>query len=161
ELVYPAVVGPRYAGGADPARDTWMANPHLPAGAGVPYKFDLGVHLETGVGLKAVTSPSHAVDVSYASASRADVKVPAPPSAGDGDLVLRSGLADAKIQTGLLLSPRQPDGAGYFALMMEPPQRPTADQIPPREFIFLLDVSGSMHGFPLDTAKALMRKLLG
>jgi Ca-activated chloride channel family protein len=161
ELVYPAVVGPRYAGGADPARDTWMANPHLPAGAGVPYKFDLGVHLETGVGLKAVTSPSHAVDVSYASASSADVKLRDPATAGDRDFVLRYRLADDKIQTGLLLSPRQPDGAGYFALMMEPPQRPTADQIPPREFIFLLDVSGSMHGFPLDTAKALMRKLLG
>ena len=27
--------------------------------------------------------------------------------------------------------------------------------------MFLLDVSGSMHGFPLDTAKALMRNLLG
>ena len=45
--------------------------------------------------------------------------------------------------------------------MMEPPRRPQAAQIPPREYIFLLDVSGSMHGFPLDTAKALMRNLLG
>ena len=45
--------------------------------------------------------------------------------------------------------------------MMEPPRRPTQAQIPPREYIFLLDVSGSMHGFPLDTAKALMRNLLG
>jgi Ca-activated chloride channel family protein len=45
--------------------------------------------------------------------------------------------------------------------MMEPPQRPTAAQIPGREYIFLLDVSGSMHGFPLDTAKTLMRNLLG
>ncbi len=45
--------------------------------------------------------------------------------------------------------------------MVEPPQRPTAAQIPGREYIFLLDVSGSMHGFPLDTAKTLMRNLLG
>ena len=37
----------------------------------------------------------------------------------------------------------------------------TAAQIPGREYIFLLDVSGSMHGFPLDTAKTLMRNLLG
>ncbi len=44
--------------------------------------------------------------------------------------------------------------------MMEPPQRPTAAQIPGREYIFLLDVSGSMHGFPLGTAKVLMRGLL-
>jgi Ca-activated chloride channel family protein len=161
ELVYPAVVGPRYAGGADPARDTWMANPHLPAGAGVPYKFDVGVHLETGIALRAVSSPSHGIDVSYPSASSADVKLKSREGAGDRDFVLRYRLADDKIETGLLLSPRLPDGDGFFALMMEPPQRPTLAQIPAREFVFLLDVSGSMMGFPLDTAKALMRKLLG
>ena len=33
--------------------------------------------------------------------------------------------------------------------------------IPPREYVFIVDVSGSMHGFPLDTTKALMRDLLG
>ena len=36
EFVYPTVVGPRYTGGADPVKDTWMANPHLPAGARFP-----------------------------------------------------------------------------------------------------------------------------
>jgi Ca-activated chloride channel family protein len=34
-------------------------------------------------------------------------------------------------------------------------------QIPPREYIFVLDVSGSMRGFPLDTAKTLMSELVG
>ena len=29
-----------------------------------------------------------------------------------------------------------------------------------REYLFVVDVSGSMHGFPLDTARALMRDLL-
>src|SRR5262249_52253016 len=145
---------------ADPAKDGWMANPHLPAGQPESYKFGLGVHLETGVGLKAVSSPSHAIDVSYASPSSADVKL-RDAGGGDRDFVLRYRLADDKIETGVLLSPRDAAGDGFFALMMEPPQRPTPNQIPPREYIFLLDVSGSMHGFPLDTAKALMRKLLG
>jgi Ca-activated chloride channel family protein len=31
----------------------------------------------------------------------------------------------------------------------------------PREYVFIVDVSGSMHGFPLDTAKALLRDLVG
>jgi Ca-activated chloride channel family protein len=162
ELVYPTVVGPRYAGGADPAKDGWMANPHLPAGQAAPYKFDLGVHLETGVPLRALASPSHAIDVSYASPSSADVKLRSSDGGGgDRDFVLRYRLAGDKIETGVLLSPRDAAGDGYFALMMEPPQRPTPNQIPPREYVFLLDVSGSMHGFPLDTAKALMHKLLG
>jgi Ca-activated chloride channel homolog len=163
EFVFPTVVGPRYAGGADPQKDRWMANPHLPAGAPSPTRFDLGVHLETGVGLKELSSPSHAIDVAYASANVADVKLRAGQQelAGTRDFVLRYRLAGDKIESGLLLSPRGADGDGYFALMMEPPQRPTLAQIPSREYIFLLDVSGSMHGFPLDTAKALMRRLLG
>src|SRR5213595_291403 len=31
--------------------------------------------------------------------------------------------------------------------------------MPPREFVFLVDTSGSMNGFPLDTAKTLVRGL--
>ncbi|HEX4403651.1 MAG TPA: VIT and VWA domain-containing protein [Polyangia bacterium] len=160
EFIFPTVVCPRYTGGADARKDAWMANPHLPAGALSPTRFDLGVHLETGVGLKEISSPSHAITVAYASANVADVKL-RDESGGNRDFVLRYRLAGDKIESGLLLSPRGADGDGYFALMMEPPQRPALAQIPSREYIFLLDVSGSMHGFPLDTAKALMRRLLG
>ncbi|HVZ73632.1 MAG TPA: VIT domain-containing protein [Polyangia bacterium] len=160
EFVFPTVVGPRYTGGADSQKDKWMANPHLPAGTPSPTKFALDVHLETGVGLKEVTSPSHAIDVAYASANSADVKLK-DAGGNNRDFVLRYRLAGDRIETGLLLSPRGPDGEGYFTLMMEPPRSPTPAQIPGREYVFLLDVSGSMHGFPLETAKALMRKLLG
>jgi Ca-activated chloride channel family protein len=33
--------------------------------------------------------------------------------------------------------------------------------VAPREYIFVVDISGSMHGFPLDTAKAMLRELVG
>jgi Ca-activated chloride channel family protein len=36
----------------------------------------------------------------------------------------------------------------------------TPDMIPPRDYLFVVDVSGSMHGFPLEVSKALLRKLL-
>jgi Ca-activated chloride channel homolog len=158
ELVYPTVVGPRYGGGADPARDGWIANPHVKSGAPQPYRFDLRAHVETGIPLKELASPSHKVNVTYQGPARADVRLEGSDN-GNRDFVLRYRLADDKIETGVLLW--EGGGERFFALMMEPPLRPQAAQIPPREYVFLVDVSGSMHGFPIETTKALMRKLLG
>jgi Ca-activated chloride channel homolog len=44
--------------------------------------------------------------------------------------------------------------------MIQPPKRALAE-LAPREYIFIVDVSGSMGGFPLDTAKLLMKRLVG
>jgi Ca-activated chloride channel family protein len=44
--------------------------------------------------------------------------------------------------------------------MSQPPKRVPVVDIPKREYIFVVDVSGSMHGFPLDTSKQLMKELL-
>jgi Ca-activated chloride channel family protein len=162
EFVYPTVVGPRYGGGADPKRDRWIANPYLPAGQPEPYKFDLRAHVETGIALKELVSPSHDVKVTYAGPNRADVTLNGP-GGGNRDFVLRYRLAGGEIETGALVwegPGRDGKRESFFAVMVEPPQKPRQNQIPPREYIFLLDVSGSMMGFPLDTAKELMRNLL-
>jgi Ca-activated chloride channel family protein len=44
-------------------------------------------------------------------------------------------------------------------LTVEPPRRVAPAMIPPREYLFVVDVSGSMMGFPLDTAKAVVKAL--
>jgi Ca-activated chloride channel family protein len=98
----------------------------------------------------------------------ADVRL-AQSGGGNRDYVLRYRLAGDRIETGLLLSGPldkggvASEGAGekFFAVMMEPPARADDADVTPREFVFLVDVSGSMNGFPLDTTKVLMRRLLG
>lgn len=45
-------------------------------------------------------------------------------------------------------------------LTIQPPERFEPEDIPPREYIFVLDVSGSMFGYPLDTAKELIHDLV-
>ena len=49
----------------------------------------------------------------------------------------------------------------YFLYMAQPPAEVADGDYPPREFIFVVDVSGSMNGFPLDVSKELLTNLVG
>jgi Ca-activated chloride channel family protein len=162
ELVFPTVVGPRYttdrAAGAAPL-DRWQRNPYLHEGEPPPGGFHLEATIDSGIALKEVGSPSHDVQVRYDSAQQAHVDLPREGgNAANRDFILRYRLAGASIESGILLF----EGAreNYFLAMIEPPQRVTAAQIPARDYVFIVDVSGSMHGFPLDVTKELMRNLL-
>jgi Ca-activated chloride channel family protein len=42
----------------------------------------------------------------------------------------------------------------FFLLTAQPPRAVAADDVPPREYLFVLDVSGSMNGFPLKHRQA-------
>ncbi|MFH2010122.1 MAG: VIT domain-containing protein [bacterium] len=156
-FVYPTVVGPRYGGGANPKTSQWIANPYLKAGSKVPYKFGLKLHLATPIGIKQVTSPSHKIQVMYENKHAANIGL-VGAQGGNRDFVLRYRLAGGKIETGVMTYNQ--GGERFFLMMMEPPTRVSTAQIPRREYIFVLDVSGSMYGYPLNTAKGLIRTLL-
>ncbi|MFA4901919.1 MAG: VIT domain-containing protein [Desulfobaccales bacterium] len=161
EFVYPTVVGPRYttktAAGA-PDSDKWVKNPYLHAGQPPPYTFGLNVELLSPVPIDKLASPSHDVEISYSGKTAAKIKIKDEKTAGNKDFVLRYGLAGGKIDTGLLLYPGQDEN--FFLLMMEPPAKVASQAVLPREYIFIVDVSGSMYGFPLETTKALMQDII-
>ncbi|HET6420499.1 MAG TPA: VIT domain-containing protein, partial [Geobacteraceae bacterium] len=163
EFVYPTVVGPRYSNkttaGASPS-EKWVQSPYLHEGEQPPYEFDLKVNIASGIPLKEIASPSHRVDISYQDPSRASVRLAqGEKSGGNRDFILKYRLAGGAIESGLLLSRGEKEN--FFLLMLEPPKRVTAEQIPPREYIFVVDVSGSMYGFPLEISKKLLRNLIG
>lgn len=161
EFVFPTVVGPRYTGGSAAAKgETWTANPHLLSGTPNPATFSLEATLSTTLALAEVTCPSHPVAVDFNSKDRAQVSISSKPGEDNAnrDFILRWKLGNDRVDAGLLLH-RGPS-TNHFLLQIAPPPRVGLDQIPPRDYVIVLDVSGSMAGFPLDAAKDLLKNLV-
>ncbi len=74
------------------------------------------------------------------------------------NFVLSYKLSGDQIESGLMLYEGLEEN--FFLLMMHPPKRFKDEDIPPREFIFINDVSGSMSGHPMDVSKALMKDMV-
>jgi Ca-activated chloride channel homolog len=184
EFVYPTVVGPRYSNQpADTATgaDRFVANPYLPKRQRNPTRLSLSASVEAGLPVQDVGSPSHAVQVTYGGPTRTALKLdPKETEPATRDFILRYRLQDASIQSGLLLDSGSSDASPtgtvvderggalprraedrFFLLMVQPPRRVAPAEVPPREYIFIVDVSGSMSGFPLDTTKRLLHGLFG
>jgi Ca-activated chloride channel family protein len=160
EFVYPTVVGPRYSSGQeDQSKSQWVKNPYLKQGSDPKTGFALRTRLAAGMPVKDISSPSHAVKVDYESPDTARISLNGQDFGGDRDFILRYRLDGDAIATGLMLFEGKDEN--FFLLMAQPPRRPAVSQIPPREYIFVVDVSGSMHGFPLDTSKTLLSGLIG
>lgn len=162
-FVYPTVVGPRYTGasaGAERPAETWTANPYLHEGEPPTYEFHAAVRLAAGLPIREVSCASHRMNTRFLGPAVAHLELdPLETRGGNRDLILKYRLAGNQIQTGLLLLEGEKEN--FFMLMMQPPERVAARQIPPREYIFIVDVSGSMHGFPLDISKRLLKDLIG
>lgn len=162
EFVYPTVVGPRYSNKPEataPPSDKWVANPYTTEGKKPLYTFDIKVNLNTGLPVKDVSCSTHETVLNYKSASQAEVSLkPGNESEGNRDFILRYRLQGDQIQSGVLLY--QGKNENFFLAMVQPPKRVSPSMIPPREYVFIMDVSGSMNGFPIEISKKLMRNLL-
>lgn len=51
-------------------------------------------------------------------------------------------------------------GCRYILGVVEPPKEIKPEQIAPREYVFVMDISGSMQGFPIETSKDLVNRIL-
>lgn len=161
EFVFPTVVGPRYSNkqeGDAQDHDKWLKTPYLHEGQEPPYAFDITATLRTGIPLSNVWVPSHEVTV-HKEGDRAKIKLsPEEKKGGNRDFILRYTLQGERIQSGLLLYPGEEEN--FFLLMLQPPKRVTPRSIPSREYVFIVDCSGSMNGFPLDVSKALITEII-
>jgi Ca-activated chloride channel family protein len=163
EFVYPTVVGPRYSTKPElssPVTEQWLAQPFTKEKEVPSYTFDISVLISGGMPLQDVRCESHKVNLLYKDPNSASLSLANTEKfQGNRDVIIKYSLAGGEIQSGLLLSNGTDEN--FFLLMVQPPRRLVPSQIVPREYIFIIDVSGSMNGFPLDVSKRLMRDLLG
>lgn len=162
EFVYPTVVGPRYSEKPEShvsLPDRFVKTPYRHQGQPPTGELHLTGTLSAGMPIQELSCPSHQVVSRISADGRAEVTLAdSERFSGNRDFILRYRLSGQKIAPGLLL--HRGDGENFFLLMAQPPQKLAAADMPPREYIFVVDVSGSMNGFPLDTAKGLMGDLV-
>jgi Ca-activated chloride channel family protein len=161
EFVFPGVVGPRYGGDAGhaTAEVEWIQNPYLAEGTPDPVTYRINVEMTSPLPINSLESSTHQLVTQWQDKQSVTVSLKDASNAGNRDFILRYRLQDEQILTGLTRF--EAHGENYFLLVSEPPTRVTPEQIPARDYFFVVDVSGSMAGFPLDTTKDLMTRLLG
>jgi Ca-activated chloride channel family protein len=163
QLVYPTVVGPRYsnkkASGASP-NDKWVANPYTSEGKKPTYTIDIAASITADMPIQDIHCASHKTNIQFDGVSSANIKLdPSEKYGGNRDFILDYRLTGNTVQSGILLYKGKKEN--YFLSMIQPPKTVNTEEIPPREYIFIVDVSGSMDGFPLNISKEILRKLIG
>ncbi len=159
EFVYPTVVGPRYVSPSQEG-EGWFETPYQHEGEEPFYKFDIGVRINAGMTVKEVECPSHkSLEINFVSGNTVLCDLPdSASSEGNKDFILRYRLSGDELESGMLLYKGEDEN--FFLAMVQPPKNPRDDQIPPREYVLIMDVSGSMHGFPIGVSKTLLVDLL-
>lgn len=153
ELVVPTTLGPRF----NPAsvKDAPRITTTYSQNGGV--KLGIRVHLDAGTEIEKVDVPTHTVDISRSGTKVADVKLKTADIT-NRDFVFRWRVVADTVKPAIFAHRESAAAPGYVSVMLEPKHDTKTDELAPREMFFLLDTSGSMHGPPLDAAKAAVKK---
>ena len=154
EFVYPGVVGPRYSTG----NEDWVEQSIAQLTVKQP-RFNIRTIVKAAVPVTDIRCSSHPVSISRPDPGTTVVSLANPQDEKTSqDYILQYSLRDRQVQSGLMYYDHGDEK--FFMLMMQPPGKIMPEDIPPREYIFIVDVSGSMLGFPLEVSKEILRKLI-
>ncbi|MBS1720302.1 MAG: VWA domain-containing protein [Armatimonadetes bacterium] len=153
EFRFPMTVGPRFLGNApDPGK---IDPPRMRTGANI----SVNVRLNAGAPILGMESPVHQVKIQQADGGWRTVSLASQDEIPNRDFVLRYKVGDGSIQPTFNTHVDATRG-GYFRVSLVPPTQPKLTQISAREFVFVIDQSGSQGGAPIEKSKALTLKML-
>ncbi|MBL8956833.1 MAG: VWA domain-containing protein [Myxococcaceae bacterium] len=154
QFVFPTTVGPRYVPGHGVKDAERVTPPTVPAGVQSTHDVDINVQLVPGVAFADVAAKHHDVVTGMTSEGVRLVALGEGDRRPNKDFVLTWAPAGAQPSAHALT--QNDRGEQYVMLMLQPPAEVEAKTVRPKEMVFLVDVSGSMGGQPLDTAKGLV-----
>jgi len=159
QVVYPTVVGPRYPSKEGDGKPT-VGTAYQREGEQPKSTLHISTRIATGLPIEDLNCPSHRLAAAWDGNNLARLDLDEPDAfQGNRDFILNYRLKGKQISSGLMLFQGQDEN--FFLYMAQPPKRVEMAAIPPREYIFVVDVSGSMSGFPLNTSKKLLEELIG
>jgi Ca-activated chloride channel homolog len=174
EFVFPMVVGPRYIPGSPAgkhgggrAQDTdrvpdasRITPPVAPEATRAGHDISLEIALDAAVPIDGLKSVLHDIDLERPTNHSAFVSLKDKAVIPNKDFVLKYDVAGKLIEDAILTHRNEQPGDGFFTLILQPPERVNAQDVMPKELVFVLDTSGSMSGFPIGKAKESMRLAL-
>ena len=157
QFMVPTTIGERYSG--ENHGEQSHITPSYVLSNESPYSVAIQVAIASPVPIAEAKSNTHRIDLNVTDQHHWTTQLSQTEQfAGNRDFILEYRLRGEALASGLLL--HEGETENFFMLQIQPPKYVAKEAVPPREYLFVVDVSGSMHGFPMETAKELMFNLL-
>jgi len=124
--------------------------------AGTTKDFTFTLKLKSKTPLRSVYSPSHKVRVKRKGDNEATVGFEQSGAAFAQDLQVFYSVDYNDVGLSVL-SYRKKGDPGYFMILAAPGAKDTADEIPDKKIVFVVDTSGSMQGEKMERVKAALK----
>ncbi len=166
EFVFPMVVGPRYISGQ--AIDSQGNTTQVPDASRINppilqpetrsgNDINVSLQIDAGVPIRNLYSTSHRLDVKN-NGETVELKLANGDNIPNKDLIVRYKVSGDRTAPTVLTTTT--DQGAHFATYLIPAIAYRADQIVPKDVVFLMDTSGSQSGDPILKSRELMRRFI-
>jgi Ca-activated chloride channel family protein len=156
-FVFPTAISRRYLGSASAeARRSYarlLGRGLRPAG-----DLSIALRIDGGLALRDLRSLTHRVRIERPAPERARVELDPGAALPNRDFVVAYSLDGARPRSRVLA--RRDRRGGHLLLMIQPEMSSRRPAVAPREYVFVVDISGSMQGLPLQRVKQAMERCL-